>query len=80
MDDDGRAAIGTVSSPTDPKIARDSSVKPQGYELSIADGSIEIRHRDELGLRYALDTLDQLRTHNRDNLPDLSISRLAGHT
>ncbi len=55
-------------------IARDPSVQPQGYELSVAGGSIEIRHRDDLGLRYAKDTLDQLRTEYPAGLPDLSIS------
>ncbi len=55
-------------------IVVDASIASQGYELSVVDGSIEIRHSDELGLRYAKDTLDQLRQQYPTGLPDLTIS------
>ncbi len=59
---------------TEPTVTVNASIVPQGYELSIAAGSIEIRHADEAGLRYAKDTLGQLRNQYPDRLPDLAIS------
>ena len=41
-------------------VAEDPTLPPQGYRLRIDAGGTSIEHRDELGLRYAHDTLDQL--------------------
>ncbi|MDX5573444.1 glycoside hydrolase family 20 zincin-like fold domain-containing protein [Streptomyces sp. ID01-9D] len=39
----------------------DPALPPQGYRLRTGTGGVSIDHRDALGLRYALSTLDQLR-------------------
>lgn len=39
----------------------DDSLPAQGYALSTGPDGVRIRHRDSPGLRYALQTLDQLR-------------------
>ena len=51
---DGDGSLRTVG------VAEDPTLPPQGYRLRIATGGTSIEHRDELGLRYARDTLDQL--------------------
>lgn len=49
--------VGTV----DPlEIAADPALPPQGYRLTIRSDGTTLEHRDELGLRYGLDTLRQL--------------------
>lgn len=42
-------------------VTRDPSVPAQGYRLRTGPDGIDVRHRDAAGLRYALQTLDQLR-------------------
>ncbi|MFI1224722.1 MULTISPECIES: glycoside hydrolase family 20 zincin-like fold domain-containing protein [unclassified Streptomyces] len=39
----------------------DPALHPQGYRLRTGPEGVRIEHRDALGLRYALQTLDQLR-------------------
>lgn len=41
-------------------VARDATLPAQGYELVTTSGGTTIRHRDELGLRYAQQTRAQL--------------------
>ena len=41
-------------------VARDATLPAQGYELVATSDGTTIRHRDELGLRYAQHTLAQL--------------------
>jgi len=43
-------------------IQRDLTLPAQGYRLRSGQDGVGIRYRDELGLRYALSTLDQLRS------------------
>jgi hexosaminidase len=51
---------GTDGDPTVVGTAVDPGIRPQSYRLRIASGGTTIEHRDELGLRYATDTLRQL--------------------
>lgn len=42
-------------------VANDDGIRSQGYRLSAGDGRIDLAHSDEVGLRYGLATLEQLR-------------------
>lgn len=53
-----------AAAPTDaaPRVILDDSLPAQGYRLRADADGVEILHADAAGLRYALDTWDQLRT------------------
>ena len=51
---------GAAGSPRPVDVVEDMDLPPQGYRLRIGTEGTSIEHRDELGLRYAHDTLDQL--------------------
>ncbi|MFF8987326.1 glycoside hydrolase [Streptomyces globisporus] len=42
-------------------VTTDPDIPPQGYRLRTGPEGVTVSHRDALGLRYALGTLDQLR-------------------
>ncbi|ADD42744.1 glycoside hydrolase family 20 zincin-like fold domain-containing protein [Stackebrandtia nassauensis] len=50
-----------------------TDLEPQGFELHISDTTINLRYRDDAGLRYGRATLAQLRAQFPDRLPALSI-------
>ena len=52
---------------------RDPALPAQGYALSVSRDGIHIRHADAPGLRYARETLAQLRSQAGSSLPGLRI-------
>jgi len=52
---------------------RVADLKPQGYELRIADGRIELAYADEAGRRYGAQTLAQLRGRAEADIPHCQI-------
>lgn len=56
-----------------PRFQVDRSLSPESYELEIDEAGIEIRHADENGRRYALQTLDQLRRMHGESVPGLVV-------
>lgn len=56
-----------------PRFHEDVTCGEQGYRLEVGSGGIEIRHGDESGRRYALQTLAQLRRRHDAAIPGLSI-------
>jgi len=52
---------------------RDPALPAQGYALSVSRDGIHIRHADAPGLRYARETLAQLRSQADSSLPGLRI-------
>lgn len=55
-------AVGGAPDDAPVTVSLDRSVPAQGYHLSTGPGGVTIRHSDPAGLRYALQTLDQLRS------------------
>ena len=48
-------------------------MEAEAYSLSISAAGVDIRHADENGKRYALQTLDQIRAHGGALLPGLVV-------
>lgn len=53
-------AGGGLGSAVELSAARDASLPPQGYELTISSGGTSLRYADEAGQRYGRQTLAQL--------------------
>ncbi len=56
-----------------PRLRSEPALGSESYELEIGVGGIEIRHADDNGRRYALQTLDQIRHAIRGELPCLLV-------
>ena len=67
----GAAAV--VAAATEPRVALDHTLAPQGYRLRIDTSGVTISHADDAGLRYARQTLDQVRAQSPDGLPELEV-------
>lgn len=63
------AVAGTAGSAAEIEAAPDRSLPAQGYELLIGPGGTRVRYADELGLRYARQTLSQLARATDGQLP-----------
>lgn len=64
---------GNVPADAPVRVIRDPGRRPQGYAVLIADGRVEIRHRDAAGRRYAEGVLRQIRDECPDRLPSVRI-------
>lgn len=56
-----------------PRFRPEPALAPESYELEVSAKGVEIRHADDKGRRYALQTLDQLRRIHGETLPGLLI-------
>lgn len=56
-----------------PHTILDSTLRPQGYELTVDAEGVTLRYSDDAGRRYGLSTLDQLRDAD-GTLPHIAVS------